>query len=155
MKKIIAIISLCVLISACTDECVTSQEDLNIRYWLSDSLGIEKDVFAINEVIWAHFSVTNNSDEDIIYHTSAEVMCAFLISLKVPVVPETDEQFMPPLIISEDLIQKPGVILEDSWQFTEGVAGKYILNILPFLVYDRSEMNKDSQFEIEFTIVEE
>ncbi len=152
MKEIIVIILFCILMTACTCEDITTKDGLEIKYWLSDSQGVERDVFAINEDIRAHFTVTNISEEDIHYYTCAEVMCAYVISPKIPGDPEADEQFLPPLVISGDLLQKPGEILEDMWQFTEGEAGEYILKIHPFLVYDRPEINQDKQFEIEFMI---
>ena len=155
MKKIMVIILLCVLMTACTSENITTKNGLEIKYWLSDSQGVEKDVFAVNEDIQVHFTVTNISEEDIHYYTCAEVMCTYTISPKIPGELFTDEQFMPPLVISEDLIQTPGEILEDTYQFTEEAAGEYVLKILTFLVYDRPEINQDSQFEIEFAIMEE
>jgi hypothetical protein len=155
MKRIMVIILFCVLMTACTSENITTKDGLEIKYWLSDSEGVGKDVFASNEDIQVHFTVTNNSEENIHYYTCAEVMCAYTISPKVPGDPEADEKFLPPLVISGDLIQPPGEILEDTWQFTERAAGEYLLKIQPFLVYDRPEINKDSRFEIEFAIMEE
>ncbi|MCF7913200.1 MAG: hypothetical protein K9M99_11770 [Candidatus Cloacimonetes bacterium] len=155
MKMIMVIILFCALVTACICEDITTKDGLEIKYWLSDSEGVESDVFAANEVIQGHFTVTNTSEEDIHCYTCAEVMCAYTISPKAAEDPEVEEQFLPPLVISGDLIQKPGEILEDTYYFTEAAAGEYMLKIQPFLVYDRVEINKDSRIEIEFRVVVE
>ena len=159
MKKLIVTLLIAFLVSvACSQKTtdVQTDNDLKIDCFLTDSLGIERNIFHINDDIWLNFSIKNISGNDIEYHKVSYIddLIDFSVSPSAEFA-ELDIEFLPPQEFLILHIQKPDEIIESINKLPVFEIGSYSISICPFVMYNRDEFNLSSRFRIDFQIIEE
>jgi len=154
-KKFITILIVFLVSVACSKNTTETNTDnvLKIDYFLSDSLGIPKTTFFINEDIYLHFKIENTSNEEIEYQKVSYIdkLMDFSVSPSAEFA-ELDLQFMPPQEFIISHIQKPYEIIETTDKFQVSETGDYSISICPFVMYNRDDFNLSSRFRIDFQI---
>ena len=126
------------------------QSEVKVAFFVSDSAGNQKSVFAKGENIYFHFKITNNRSEDLKYTKShgGPPIVSFLLYKNNQLVGTTDDGYCFPAIVVGGKI-KSGKALNyvTSWYGNPShksllEAGSYSFEVKPYIRFDDFDLNE-------------
>ncbi len=129
---------------------LVEQNEVKVAFFVSDSVGNQKSVFAKGENIYFHFKITNNRSKDLKYTKShgGPPIVNFLLYKNNQLVGTTDDGYCFPAIVVGGKI-KPGKSLNyvTSWYGNPShksllEAGNYSFEVEPYIRFDDFDLNE-------------